>query len=168
MRIYLDLDGVLADFERHFIEYFGVDPQTLDDAVMWKMINGYPDFYANLPPMKDALSLFEELNRWCIGVTILTACPRSNYRNAAIQKRDWVRKHLSTDVTVIPMLGGVNKALFMHEPGDILIDDMEKNCRAWEELGGIAIVHRSTDSTVAVLKERFLIAKEWNDENEQK
>jgi 5'-nucleotidase len=153
-RIYLDLDGVLADFERHFVDHFGVDPQTLDDAAMWKKINSYPDFYANLPPMTGGPSLFDKLYwDWEYDVTILTACPRSNYRNAAIQKRNWVRNHLSTDVTVIPMLGGVNKALFMHEPGDILIDDMEKNCRAWEELGGKAILHRSTDSTVAILEE---------------
>jgi 5'-nucleotidase len=158
MRIYLDLDGVMADFDTHFVEKFGVDPQTLDDDVMWKMINGYQDFYANLPLMKDAVDLFEFL-LWGPApwepedVIILSACPRSNYKNAAIQKRAWVREHLSKNITVIPMMGGVNKALFMHEPGDILIDDMEKNCKAWEELGGKAIVHKNAVDTIARLKE---------------
>lgn len=151
MRIYLDLDGVMADFDTHFVEYFGVDPQSLDDDVMWKKINSYHDFYANLPLMKDALVLFNELS-WA-NVTILTACPKSNYKNAAIQKRAWVRKHLSESITVIPMMGGVNKALFMHEPGDILIDDMKKNCKAWEELGGIAIVHKNAADTLTMIDE---------------
>jgi 5'-nucleotidase len=154
MRIYLDLDGVMADFDRHFVEHFGVEPQSLDDANMWKKINSYPDFFANLPPMKDALNLFGKLVwDWEYDIIILTACPRSNYRNAAIQKRNWVRKHLSTEVQVIPMLGGVNKALFMHQSGDILIDDMEKNCMSWEELGGKAIIHKNAADTIAELKE---------------
>lgn len=155
MRIYLDLDGVMADFDTHFVEYFGLDPQSLSDDVLWKKINSYHDFYANLPLMEDALMLFDYLweRQYDGGVSILTACPRSNYKNAAIQKRAWVRKHLSTDITVIPMMGGVNKAMFMHEPGDILIDDMEKNCKAWEELGGKAIVHKSAVDTIAQLKE---------------
>jgi 5'-nucleotidase len=154
MRIYLDLDGVMADFDTHFVDYFGVDPQSLDDDVMWKMINSYHDFYANLPLMKDALQLFGKIAYdFECDVSILTACPKSNYKNAAIQKRAWVREHLSKDITVIPMMGGVNKALFMHEPGDILIDDFEKNCKAWEELGGIAIVHKSAAETIAKLKE---------------
>lgn len=154
MRIYLDLDGVMADMDTHFIDYFGVDPQSLDDDVMWKKINSYHDFYANLPLMKDAKELFDKIV-WDFecDVTILTACPKSNYKNAAIQKRAWVRKHLSKHLTVIPMLGGANKALFMHEPGDILIDDMEKNCKAWEELGGKAIVHKNAADTIAKLKE---------------
>jgi len=155
MRIYLDLDGVMADFDTHFVEYFGVDPQSLDDDVMWKMINGYHDFYANLPLMKDAMELFNYL-WWSTkfeDVAILTACPKSNYKNAAIQKRAWVRNHLLEDITIIPMMGGVNKALFMHEPGDILIDDMAKNCKAWEELGGVAIVHKNAADTLAKLKE---------------
>jgi 5'-nucleotidase len=155
MRIYLDLDGVLADFDRHFVDHFGVESQTLDDASMWKKINSYPDFFANLPPMKDAMVLFDYvMSTWrSEDVSILTACPRSNYRNAAIQKRVWVRKHLNENITVIPMLGGVNKSLFMHEPSDILIDDMEKNCSSWEELGGIAIVHKSAAETIAKLDE---------------
>jgi hypothetical protein len=151
MRIYLDLDWVMADFDTHFVDHFGVDPQSLDDTTMWKMINSYHDFYANLPLMKDALELFNGLS--CVDVTILTACPRSNYKNAAMQKRAWVRKHLSEKITIIPMMGGVNKALFMHEPGDILIDDMEKNCKAWEELGGKAIVHKNATDTIVQLKQ---------------
>jgi hypothetical protein len=70
-----------------------------------------------------------------------------------MQKRAWVRQHLSESITILPMMGGVNKAMFMHEPGDILIDDMAKNCNAWEEVGGIAIVHQNADATRAQLEQ---------------
>ncbi|WP_260477050.1 hypothetical protein [Stenotrophomonas sp. 278] len=73
---------------------------------------------------------------------ILTACPKSNYTVAAQQKRAWVREHLSATCLVLPVLGGVNKPLFMHQAGDVLIDDWSKNCVAWTAAGGVAIQHK--------------------------
>jgi 5'-nucleotidase len=152
MKIYLDLDGVMADFDKGFRGRFRAEPNNFSDSEMWKMINSYETFYADLPLMPSAIKLFEKLTD-SFDVIILTACPRSNYTKAALQKKDWVRKYLSKDITVLPVLGGKNKALFMHEPGDVLIDDMEKNCKAWEELGGIAIQHESVDDTLFRLNE---------------
>jgi 5'(3')-deoxyribonucleotidase len=147
MKIYLDLDGVMSDFDKGFRDRFGAEPNDFSDSQMWKMINSYETFYADLPMMPGALRLFEKLTD-SFEVIILTACPRSNYTKAALQKKAWVREHLSDDVMILPVMGGKNKALFMHEPGDVLIDDMEKNCKAWEELGGIAIQHKSVDETL--------------------
>lgn len=151
MKVYLDLDGVLADFDQHFKDKFGVCPQTLDDNVLWKKINSYQEFYENLPLMAGALELFNFLNE-NFDVTILTACPKSNYQKSALQKKEWVRKHLSKDINVLPVLGGKNKALFMHEEGDILIDDMAKNCQAWDDLGGKSIIHFDVQSTINIMK----------------
>jgi hypothetical protein len=150
MRIYLDLDGVMADFDKHFKDTFDSEPNDWPDSQMWKMINSYETFYADLPLMPGALRLFEKLTD-SFDVIILTACPRSNYTAAALQKKAWVREHLSDDITILPVMGGKNKSLFMHEAGDILIDDMEKNCKAWQDLGGIAIVHKSVDDTISQL-----------------
>jgi hypothetical protein len=41
----------------------------------------------------------------------------------------------------------------MYEEGDLLIGDMEKNCTAWEELGGKAIIHRNTRLTMQLIGE---------------
>lgn len=147
MKVYLDLDGVMADFDKHFKDKFGVCPQTLDDNVLWKKINSYEEFYENLPLMPGALELFNFLNE-NFDVTILTACPKSNYQKSALQKKEWVRKYISKDITVLPVLGGKNKALFMHEKGDILIDDMIKNCQAWNDLGGKSILHLDAQTTM--------------------
>ncbi len=143
--LYLDLDGVFADFELHFLEYFGIRHDSVSDEEMWKMINGYPQFFANLPLMPGAAT-FYQLVRWRDPI-VLTACPRSNYANVARLKRQWARKHLDTDIYVLPVLGGKNKALFMHMPGDILIDDFEKNIRAWNEEGGRGILHKDFNTT---------------------
>lgn len=149
-RIYLDLDGVMADFDRYFLEQFGVASNSLDDPTLWKWINAHGNFFSNLPPCEGAVDFFNNIKT--LNVSILTACPKTNYTVAAVQKRSWVYKHLSPDVTVIPMLGGKNKCLFMHSPGDLLIDDFEKNCVAWREHGGVAIQHKNFVDTTKQLE----------------
>lgn len=148
-RIYLDLDGVMADFDKYFLEQFGVVSNSLDDPTLWKWINAHGNFFSNLPPCEGAIDFYNSLGD--LNVTILTACPKTNYTVAAVQKRDWVYRHLSPNVTVIPMLGGKNKCLFMHSPGDILIDDYEKNCIPWREHGGLAIQHKNFVDTTKQL-----------------
>ncbi len=155
MRIYLDLDGVIADFDKHFKDTFDSEPNDWPDSQMWKMINSYETFYADLPLMPDAQRFFWDLQVYCEEVIILTACPKSNYKNAALQKREWVRKHISRNVTILPVMGGANKALFMHSTDDVLIDDMKKNCDSWEELGGRAIVHKTIEQTIEELTEIY-------------
>lgn len=145
-KLYIDLDGVMADFDLYFRQEFGVETKELRDPELWKRINGHGKFFRNLPPMPGALEFFRSVEH--MNPTILTSCPKSNYAVAAVQKRQWVYEHLSSEITVIPMLGGKNKCLFMHSPGDVLIDDhLEKNCIPWREHGGMAIHHKNFEST---------------------
>lgn len=148
-RLYIDLDGVMADFDKYFLQEFGVQSSKLDDPTLWKWINGHGNFFSNLPLCDGALEFFQSVKH--LNPTILTACPKTNYPVAAVQKRNWVYRHLSSNITVIPMLGGKNKCLFMHSPGDILIDDYEKNCIPWAEHGGFAIHHKDFETTRANL-----------------
>jgi 5'-nucleotidase len=150
-QIYLDLDGVMADFDRHFFDLFGMKSEGLDDATLWRKINGYGKFFSELPLCVGAMDFFESIRPR--NPIILTACPKTNYQVAAMQKREWVQTTLGTDVHVIPMLGGKNKALFMHKKGDILIDDFEKNCVSWREHGGEAILHRDFERTMKQLEQ---------------
>lgn len=152
-KLYLDLDGVMADFDKFFASEFGVASDKLDDATLWKWINGHGNFFRSLPLCEGAIEFFNAVKH--LNPTILTACPKTNYTVAATQKRQWVYEHLSQDVTVIPMLGGKNKAMFMHSPGDVLIDDFEKNCIPWREHGGVAIQHKDFVTTWTALKPIF-------------
>jgi 5'-nucleotidase len=152
-RLYLDLDGVMADFDKFFVQEFGIESNKLDDPIMWKWINSHGNFFRNLPLCEGAFEFFEKVKH--LNPTILTACPKTNYTVAAIQKRQWVYEHLSKDITVIPMLGGKNKAMFMHSPGDVLIDDFEKNCIPWREHDGIAIQHKDFSTTLNAIQPIF-------------
>jgi 5'-nucleotidase len=138
-KLYLDLDGVMADFDADFPRCFGVDHRDLADEEMWGRINAHPSFFRDLPPCPGAIEFFREVEH--LQPMILTACPKHDYANVAGQKRAWVREHLSTDVLVLPTHGGKSKPFFMHAPGDILIDDFDRNCTAWALAGGLAIQH---------------------------
>ncbi|MFG1401987.1 5' nucleotidase, NT5C type [Xanthobacter sediminis] len=150
LTLYLDLGGVMADFDAHFPATFGLDHRGLADDAMWERINSHPSYFRDMPLMSGALEFFREIEH--LAPVILTACPKSAYAHTAKQKRAWVREHLGEDVVVLPVMGGRNKPLFMHQVGDILIDDFRRNTEAWEASGGRAILHRSYPETVALLR----------------
>lgn len=144
--IYLDMDGVMADLEQGLDGLFGEGrdrkvPLTNAD---WKRIIATPNFFFKLPPMEGAKEFFRSIQH-LPNLYFLTSCPTSNYEEVARQKKAWVRLHLTHNHMVLPAAGSESKPLFMHNSGDILIDDWGKNCKAWEEAGGLAIKHEGTD-----------------------
>jgi hypothetical protein len=150
-KVFVDLDGVLADFDGTFPKLFGFDHRTVEDAVMWEHVGKMPDFFYRLLPFDGARAFYWQIKRY--DPVILTACPKDDlYAPAAAAKHRWVREFIDPDAMVLPVLGGTNKPLFMQHPGDILIDDYRKNCIAWEKAGGQAVLHRDFHSTAAALR----------------
>lgn len=154
IRIYLDLDGVMADFDTHFPSVFGLDHKSMADDDMWATINAHPTYFRDMPICPGANDFFQKI-AW-LDPIILTACPRTNYQHVARQKRAWVREHLSVVSIILPVMGGRNKGLFMHAPGDILIDDFGRNIAAWEQEGGVGILHRNFQTTEAALEKALI------------
>ncbi len=149
--IFLDLDGVMADFDKTFPEKFLLSHIGMDKKKMWEHIHSVPDFFVNLPLMPGAMWLYDTISYRFGQPFILTACPASRYHDVAKQKRQWVRNHLGSAI-VLPSYGSEGKPAFMHNPGDILIDDWGKNCDAWEAAGGVAIKHENARDTMAKLE----------------
>lgn len=145
------MDGVISDFDKHFVDYFKKNhKEDLTDDQMWELIHSYPTFFRDLPLMPFARGLFEALKPY--NPIILTACPKANYQTVAIQKREWIREHFG-DLTVLPVTGGKNKSLFMHAPGDVLIDDFYSNIKAWRKLGGKGILFQNNEQALTELQE---------------
>ncbi|MBZ9600705.1 hypothetical protein LB462_02325 [Phyllobacterium sp. KW56] len=140
----------MADFDKHFPATFNLDHRSLADDDMWSTINAHPSYFLDMPLCEGAYDFFRQV--FWMRPIILTACPKSNYQHVAKQKRAWVRRHLSGDVLVLPVMGGTNKPLFMHAPGDILIDDFERNTKAWVKEGGTAILHHDFEQTHSDLR----------------
>lgn len=145
-RIFLDLDGVMADFDRAFPERFGVSHEGMPKKEMWKYISSVPDFFATLPACEGAMDAWRS---WLVHLqpVVLTSCGASHYQEIAVQKKRWVRENLGEGVLVIPVSDGLDKSLLVHSSGDILIDDFGKNCDAWQLAGGIAVKHEGDWAT---------------------
>lgn len=156
-RLYLDLDGVMADFNHHFPATFQLDHRHLASKEIWAKINAHPSYFLDMPLCLGALDFFHSIERF--KPIVLTACSKDNFENVARQKRQWVQKHLSPSVTVLPVHGSRFKPMFMHAPGDILIDDYESNIVGWNAEGGIGIHHTDFPSTEAALVE---VLQSWS------
>lgn len=74
LRLFLDLDGVLADFDVAAHRVLGAPPDAVAPNVMWPRIASQPDFFGTLPLMPDALELWSFAAPY--SPTILTGAPR--------------------------------------------------------------------------------------------
>jgi 5'(3')-deoxyribonucleotidase len=150
MNIFVDLDGVLANFEGHFTDFYDgnsykyVETHTLDE--MWGMINqNDPHFFLNLDWMPDGETLWNFIKPY--NPTVLSA-PAYSVKSCKDDKKKWMNQHLGPGVNYI---FSTHKAKYA-SPDSILIDDMDKNIIPWKEAGGIGIMHESAAKTIATLK----------------
>jgi 5'-nucleotidase len=142
--LFLDSDGVFADFDQHIFNLFGCYPREMDDADMWAKANANPEFWSDMPLKPGALELWEAVIH--TKPTVLTGCPKSDYDRAVTHKLAWWERHFG-HTQVITCLSR-DKALHMKNPGDWLVDDMVKNCKRWEKAGGNAFVYRDNPTRV--------------------
>lgn len=147
--IFCDLDGVQVDFEGGFLAQYGFAHNSVPEGSMWKAITRNPNHWERLPQLADASVLWAYISKY--EPTILTGCPSSGYKQAVLGKRAWVVQYLGAHVAVITCRSR-DKQLHMINPGDILIDDMLKNCKRWREAGGVAIHHTSAEDTIRQLQ----------------
>lgn len=157
-QLFVDLDGVLADFDTEYFRLFREAPDygrnTLSSEV-WSRLAAEADFYRRLRPMPDAFVLWRHVEKH--DPVILTGAPRS-IPSAADQKRGWVAEHLGAEVPVI-CCPSRDKSRHIGGPGDILIDDWEKYRALWVDAGGRWITHRNAAATVAALDAMLLEAR---------
>lgn len=151
-QLYLDCDGVLADFDRGAEAILGMRPKAFQQRYnigrMWAKLASAPDFYGTLPLMPGAVELFDAVKH--LDPVILTGLPRGNW--AADQKVRWAAEHFPGTRIITCM--AVNKRNHC-VPGDVLVDDTLKHAHLWEEAGGIFIHHKSVEETLEALSRFF-------------
>jgi 5'(3')-deoxyribonucleotidase len=154
--LYVDMDGVLADFFGEWAKLVGVDDwrniKDIDSAL--NKIKQQPDFWINLPMTSNALQLLSAIKAYKGKYNILSA-PLAGDRNSVPQKKEWIKKNLSSfppqKIIIDP-----NKSKYAKQPDGTpngLIDDYGDNIRKWEQAGGIAIKHnnKTVDKTISKL-----------------
>ena len=147
-KIYFDMDGVLADFNRGVIELAHSEPidQSHENeektTALWDAIRKVDSFYYKLKPLNNAIEVFNEVrNKYPSKVEILSAIPKPK-RNIVGAKEDkikWVKKYLGEDV-VVNIVYKEEKKNFCLGKEYVLIDDLDKNINDWISSGGSGIL----------------------------
>ena len=149
-QIYLDCDGVLADFDKGAERILGLPPaefeQRRGSGEFWKRLARHGDVFGSLEPMPDAYELYEAVKRR--HPIILTGLPQGKW--AEPQKRRWARRYFP-GVPVITTMAALKRE-HCH-PGDVLVDDRDHYRHLWEAEGGVFIRHTGAKSSIQALQE---------------
>lgn len=165
-KVFVDMDGVIADFDKlaktllgvdNTLARFDMDPKMKKE--LWKKVKEYEQtgghMWRDLEPMPDAKLLWnflEQLHR--DGLTeypqILSATGQPHF-GAEQQKREWIRKHFGSHIKVNLTETAAQKSQFACS-SCILIDDRPKAIDPWTAAGGIGILHTSAKNTIEQLK----------------
>ena len=146
--IYVDMDGVLADFFGEWAKLMDVDHFTdidkqhdINDAL--QKIRDTDDFWLRLPILPEAKNLLNLIKQVRGEYSICTS-PLADDPNSEKHKRTWVEKNLAffppKEVFVTH-----NKPQFATAKDgtpNILIDDYGVNINAWEAAGGIGFKYK--------------------------
>ena len=154
-QLYLDCDGVLADFDKGATALLSLPPHAFQKRYgvgrFWARLAKAPDFYFGLPLLPEAMRLFEAVKH--LDPIILTGLPSGNW--AADQKVRWAARYFPGTRIITTM---VRDKRDHARPGDVLVDDQLRHAHLWEEAGGIFVHHKDVDETLARLQDYFPIA----------
>jgi hypothetical protein len=151
-RLFLDADGVLADFDEGAKMLLGMTPRQFEARhgrrEFWRRIASAKNFYGSLPEMPDARLLFDAVEH--LQPTILTGLPLGRW--AAPQKIEWAAEHFPGVPIITCMARDKHKHM---KPGDVLVDDRENHRAAYESAGIVFVHHRSAADSVKQLAKIF-------------
>ena len=150
MIIYLDLDGVITDFDKAFESLGQGTPEEVHkrggDSFFYALVGGAGlDFWSKMEWTPDGKLLWNFLKPYH---PIILSAPINNF-DSINGKKIWVKRNLG-NVQLILKKSKEKKELAT--PNSILIDDRPSNIQSWKEHGGIGILHKNTDDTIKKLK----------------
>ena len=151
MTLYLDMDGVLADFFSAFAEKHGKEH--------WKLIQNkekaiaslrYTDFFATLPVFPDAEKLVnyaKAYGDWGINSSPLTG----DRDNSAFWKRVWLERNMFMPAVENLVFTGMKEKYATDKldgSPNVLVDDKPSNIDRWVKKGGIGILYQANEDNI--------------------
>ena len=144
--IYVDMDGVLADFFTEWQKLTGKNWREITGASLepaLQKIRDTKDFWTNLPMTKNAKSLLSLIKDVKGEYNILSA-PLAGDPKAEPGKRKWIEKNLSFFPPKNIVITADKQKFAKQSDGtpNILIDDFGSNIAKWESAGGVGFKHK--------------------------
>ena len=152
--IYLDMDGVIADFSKRYKELYHMEPREAEKKQQFNDL--FAEFiatnqFATLDEMPDAHIGLEFLRKCSVPTQILSSTAREeSYDAISKQKMVWLQAH---GITFNPIFVPGKKHKYKYAtPNSIIIDDTKSVIDDWNAAGGIAIWHKDWLTTISILK----------------
>ncbi len=150
--VYLDMDGVLADFFGGVEKMYGVEhwKQLTNDKTkdlkkeVIDRITG-TDFFATLPKFSTADALIDMVKKFTGGTFSINTSPlRGDHENSAKYKKVWISNNIEQpkEVVVTGRKESYAKDKASGTP-NILIDDRPVNIQKWQSAGGYGILYQA-------------------------
>lgn len=153
--IYLDMDGVIADFDKKYIELHGITPREAEKNK--KFDHYFNEFIEQkgfqtldlLPGATEGLTFLRK--HLTVPTQILSSTANeARYDEISKQKKIWLETH---GITFTPnFVPGKRHKWKFAAPDKIIIDDTESVINQWKEAGGIGILHKDWMTTLAILR----------------
>ena len=148
-KVYLDMDGVIADFDKRFEDLSGMKPREFESKYgknkFWEFIDedNKISFWVGIPEMPGAKALVDAVKKYNYELLTAPSVKKQSYLGKIL----WVRNHSD-------LLGGkprinFKKAKEKHlvkpelSKTDILIDDREDTIERWNAAGGTGIHYQN-------------------------
>ena len=159
-KIYLDMDGVVADFEQRFRDLSGMGPREFEAKygknAFWDFIDEGDNkikFWVGIPPMEGASQLVNYVSKH--DYVMLTA--PSIKKQSRLGKALWIRNHTgdifpSKPTVIFKAAREKHKVKPSLTEKDILIDDKASTIDNWNAAGGTGILYTSANQAISELK----------------
>jgi 5'(3')-deoxyribonucleotidase len=147
--VYVDMDGVLADFFGKIAREHGVDywREIHRQEIGIDQIAQEPEFFSTLPPMPNARQLMMGIIKLSGDYSILSSPLLSAVEQSSREKSEWLDKHIHRHQPKAIVYDHEKYKYAMQPDGtpNILIDDWDTNIELWKSNGGIGILHKDKD-----------------------
>ena len=146
--IYVDMDGVIADFFKGLEKKFRVDHWKVVPEESILALKG-TNFFGTLPEFETSSDLINHVRQISNGDWGINTSPlRGDRDNSAYWKRRWLEERMWMPPVNRFIVTG-RKENYATNPLDgtpnILIDDKPSNIKAWNDKGGIGIRYQANE-----------------------
>lgn len=156
-RVYVDMDGVIADFFTALAEFRKVNHWkdkgeiTLDTSI--KELQG-TNFFETLPVFPFAKKLVDLVKSYTGGDWYINTSPlRDDHKNSEYYKTKWLEKHNFDPKDIIVTKRKESYAVDKKTGiPNILIDDRPKNLERWVARGGVGIRYQANEDSLDLIK----------------